>query len=113
MMTGKTIRLSTAPNDKRANGNSRKPVISANGRVVAFVSDAANLVLGDSNGWPDVFVFEFTALGHECAPLRGAPLFLPPSRSAAGPASAPSPNPVSDTSALTRLFHIAPDGTSF
>ncbi|HVM97957.1 MAG TPA: hypothetical protein VMT89_16300 [Candidatus Acidoferrales bacterium] len=32
------------------------PVISADGRFVAFTSDATNLVAGDTNGQPDVFV---------------------------------------------------------
>jgi Tol biopolymer transport system component len=35
---------------------SERPTISANGRYVAFVSDAANLVSGDTNGHSDVFV---------------------------------------------------------
>jgi Tol biopolymer transport system component len=32
-----------------------EPAISGNGRVVAFVSDSPNLVVGDTNGLPDVF----------------------------------------------------------
>jgi Tol biopolymer transport system component len=61
MMTGKTIRLTTAPDGKRANGDSTRPAISSNGRVVAFISTAPNLVAGDSNGYPDAFVFQFTS----------------------------------------------------
>lgn len=41
-----------------ANGASRRPAISADGRFVAFESDASNLVAGDSNGNTDVFVFD-------------------------------------------------------
>lgn len=38
------------------NGSSRKPVISADGRFVAFESTANNLVSNDTNTWTDVFV---------------------------------------------------------
>jgi Tol biopolymer transport system component len=40
----------------QANGPSYNPVISADGRFVAFVSEATNLVTGDSNGVADVFI---------------------------------------------------------
>jgi Tol biopolymer transport system component len=59
LVTGATVRISVGLNGTRANGNSMHPFISANGRVVAFVSDAPNLVLGDTNGRDDIFVFEF------------------------------------------------------
>jgi Tol biopolymer transport system component len=39
-------------------GRSRAPVISADGRVVAFRSEADNLVATDTNGVLDVFAFE-------------------------------------------------------
>jgi len=39
-----------------ANGDSFSPSISADGRYVAFLSSATNLVEGDSNGVADVFV---------------------------------------------------------
>jgi Tol biopolymer transport system component len=60
LVTGTTVRLSAAPGGGRANGDSTAPAISANGRVVTFVSTAPNLVLGDTNGHADVFVFEFS-----------------------------------------------------
>jgi Tol biopolymer transport system component len=41
----------------RGNGGSDAPAISANGRVVAFTSDATNLVAGDANHTSDVFVY--------------------------------------------------------
>ncbi|MCY2993852.1 MAG: hypothetical protein NTY19_39145, partial [Planctomycetota bacterium] len=40
----------------QANSDSDTPSISADGRYVAFRSDASNLVSGDSNGWADIFV---------------------------------------------------------
>ena len=41
-----------------ANSNSDSPDISGDGRLVAFRSAATNLVPGDSNGVPDIFVFD-------------------------------------------------------
>src|SRR5215510_7038470 len=38
------------------NGNSVAPSLSADGRFVAFFSDASNLVAGDTNGVQDVFI---------------------------------------------------------
>jgi Tol biopolymer transport system component len=54
--TRQTRRASEAADGTPANGYSVQPVLSANGRYVAFVSDARNLVAGDTNGRIDVFV---------------------------------------------------------
>ena len=52
-----TTRVTVATGGAQANGDSRGPVtLSANGRYVAFGSDARNLVAGDTNERPDVFV---------------------------------------------------------
>lgn len=56
MRTGKTRRISVRSNGAEANSDSYGPVISGNGRVVAFYSYATNLVARDHNGLPDVFV---------------------------------------------------------
>jgi Tol biopolymer transport system component len=40
----------------QGDGESSSPVVSANGRYVAFVSEAANLVTGDTNGNEDIFI---------------------------------------------------------
>ena len=50
------IRLSVATDGTQADAFSHDPAISANGRYVAFVSDADNLVSGDTNQFGDVFV---------------------------------------------------------
>lgn len=42
----------------QGNGYSAAPVISADGRFVAFGSYASNLVVGDTNGVPDIFVHD-------------------------------------------------------
>ena len=53
---GTTTRVSVATRGAQANQRSSEPAISANGRYVAFSSDASNLVRGDTNGSSDVFV---------------------------------------------------------
>src|SRR3954451_1628681 len=53
---GMTTRISVAAAGTEADGNSFEPAISADGRYVAFHSDASNLVPGDTNGADDVFV---------------------------------------------------------
>ncbi len=55
MKTGQTQRASVASDGTEANSQSEYPVISADGRYVAFASDATNLVGGDTNGYRDVF----------------------------------------------------------
>lgn len=54
--TAQTTRLSLGVGGAQANDASYWPVVSANGAYVAFISWADNLVAGDSNGLPDVFV---------------------------------------------------------
>ena len=51
-----TVRLSVAGGGMQADGASTGPRASDDGRYVAYVSEAANLVGGDTNGSPDVFV---------------------------------------------------------
>ncbi len=54
--TGVTERVSLADDESQANGWSEGSAISADGRYVAFVSSASNLIGGDTNGILDVFV---------------------------------------------------------
>ncbi|MGC1376745.1 MAG: peptidoglycan DD-metalloendopeptidase family protein [Anaerolineales bacterium] len=56
-----TTRVSVNSSDMQANGSSGSPSISADGRYVAFDSDANNLVSGDTNGASDVFVRDTVA----------------------------------------------------
>lgn len=53
-----TERVSVASNGAEADDGSQMPSISADGRYVAFVSLATNLVPGDTNGVADVFVHD-------------------------------------------------------
>jgi RHS repeat-associated protein len=54
--TGIFSRASVSSAGVQGNDHSKDPVVSANGQVVAFDSAATNLVSGDTNGIPDVFV---------------------------------------------------------
>jgi Tol biopolymer transport system component len=54
--SGTTIRVSLDSTGAEANGNSDRPALSADGRFLAFRSDATNLVAGDTNGSFDIFV---------------------------------------------------------
>jgi Tol biopolymer transport system component len=54
-----TARVSVATSGLQADGESAsRPAISADGRYIAFASAATNLVPGDSNAVPDVFVHD-------------------------------------------------------
>ncbi len=53
---GTTARVSVSSTWQQGNGVTRSPSISADGRYVAFWSNAANLVPSDNNGYADVFV---------------------------------------------------------
>ncbi len=54
-------RVSVDNAGQQGNGNSSQASINADGQYVAFVSAAANLVSGDTNGIEDIFVYDRTA----------------------------------------------------
>jgi Tol biopolymer transport system component len=54
--TGMTTRVSVASDGSEADDASDTLAISGDGRYIAFYSDAANLVPGDTNNEPDTFV---------------------------------------------------------
>ncbi len=56
--SGSTARVSLVPGGAEPNGGSSSPSISADGRLVAFLSDASNLVADDTNRLRDAFVFD-------------------------------------------------------
>jgi Tol biopolymer transport system component len=56
--SGATERVSVGSGGTQGNGRSNYPSISADGRYVAFSSEASNLVSGDTNGSHDVFVHD-------------------------------------------------------
>jgi Tol biopolymer transport system component len=61
---GTTTRVSLGPASVQGDQPSTAPRISGDGRFVAFQSTAANLVPGDTNSAPDIFV-------HDLTPVRG------------------------------------------
>lgn len=57
-VVGNTIeRVSIDNAGNQANGESRSPFISSDGKYVSFVSAATNLVAGDTNGKKDIFIY--------------------------------------------------------
>lgn len=57
LFSGQTVLVSANDADGQGDGDSFGPApLSADGRFIAFQSFASNLVLGDTNGTPDVFV---------------------------------------------------------
>ena len=53
-----TSLVSVASDGTQAKSGSYSPSVSANGSTVVYTSYAPNLVTGDTNGYPDVFVFD-------------------------------------------------------
>ncbi|MBF0107016.1 MAG: DUF4215 domain-containing protein, partial [Deltaproteobacteria bacterium] len=53
----KTFRVSVSSAGVQARGRSLQPVISLDGKFVAFASYASNLVSGDTNGKKDIFLY--------------------------------------------------------
>ena len=62
-ITAVTTRISVDSAAAQSNASSFDPTISQDGRYIAYYSDATNLVLGDTNGVFDVFLFDRTTLG--------------------------------------------------
>ena len=57
-LTGITELVSCAVAGGAGNGDSAAPSLSADGRYVAFQSSATDLIIGDTNGVPDVFMYD-------------------------------------------------------
>jgi hypothetical protein len=74
-VTGLTTLVSVSASPTVAgNADSLNPVITPDGRYVAFVSSASNLVSGlsDTNGLPDIFVRNLTAQTTVCVTINPA-----------------------------------------
>ncbi len=56
LQSGETSRVSLDGNGQEGDGDSTSPSISGDGRLVAFRSDASNLVANDRNGFNDIFL---------------------------------------------------------
>jgi len=83
--TGQTTRASVSSSGSQGNAWSSYVSISADGNYVAFQSSSSNLVAGDMNLTPDVFVYNRQTGVTECAsvdsyqvePLGNSPSFSP------------------------------------
>ncbi len=53
-----TVRVSVTSGGGQVNGDSDAPVISADGRYIAYSSYATNLVTGDTNAKSDIFLYD-------------------------------------------------------
>lgn len=58
LATGQLERISVASDGTQTNNTSSEPFISGDGRYVIFTSYATNLILGDTNNQPDVFLHD-------------------------------------------------------
>ncbi len=70
--TGATERVSVDSAGNEADGSSEAPAVSADGRFVAFVSVASNLVVRDTNGQGDIFVHDRQTGATERVSVNGA-----------------------------------------
>jgi Tol biopolymer transport system component len=55
---GTLVRVSVSSSGAEANGHSFNPVLSGDGQVIAFESEASNLVASDTNSRADVFIHD-------------------------------------------------------
>lgn len=58
LATGQTTLVTRGVDGEAGNQPSQAPVVSADGRYVAYATDASNLITGDANGQTDVFVWD-------------------------------------------------------
>lgn len=58
LAAGQNVRISVGPGGVEANGHSWRPDISSDGRWVTFTSTATNLVVNDTNGEDDIFLYD-------------------------------------------------------
>ncbi|HEX6845036.1 MAG TPA: hypothetical protein VF235_07980, partial [Actinomycetota bacterium] len=72
LQSGKTQRVSVTNAEKQANGSSTFYGLSDNGKIVAFSSDAPNLVSGDTNAKEDAFARDRTDATTVRVSRRGA-----------------------------------------
>lgn len=91
-MSSGSLELVSVPTDPSVPSSctAQNPWISADGRYVVFESSSTNLVPGDTNGWPDVFIHDRLASGFTsvCEPgqdgVSACPCANPPSGSGRG-----------------------------
>lgn len=88
--SGATDRVSVSPSGGQADGPSGSPAMSGDGRLVAFASEASNLVADDTNEASDVFVRDRAEAATERVSVTSG------GAQAGGPSRAPSISPNGD-----------------
>ena len=68
LKTGSIVRVSTDAAGVQGDYESSSSVLSADGRFIGFLSRASNLVTGDTNGDPDLFVRELSTVSSGIVP---------------------------------------------
>jgi Tol biopolymer transport system component len=118
LVNGLTTLVSVSTNGTSGNGASRGSVMTGDGRYVAFVSTASNLVPGDTNGIADVFVRDLqagtTTLASVGAITNSNPLITGTVTSSESPEITPDGRYVVFYSTATNLVpKVAPAGDIF
>jgi Tol biopolymer transport system component len=108
--TRTTERVSTGGAGTQADGESDSPAISADGRFVAFVSAATNLVPGDTSGRAAVFVYDRQTRTTERVSVDGAG--TPADRESASPTISADGRFVAFSSSATNLVPGDSNGQS-
>jgi Tol biopolymer transport system component len=108
VVNGTTTLVSVSTNGGSANGISRSPVMTPDGHYAAFVSAASNLVAGDTNGIPDVFVRNLpagttTLVSVGATSTNSMPLIIPGNSSSESPEITPDGRYVVFFSTATNL----------
>ena len=110
----KTILVSPAWHGGDPNGDSRSPAISADGRFVAFASDASDLIEKDSNGVSDIFLRD-TCIGapEGCTPATTRVSIGQDAIEANGASDSPAVSPDARFVAFdSEARNLVPDGSA-
>jgi Tol biopolymer transport system component len=105
------VRVNVADNGAQADGNTidSAPVMSADGRYVAFTSLGTNVVPGDTNGVADIFVNDSSPAAPKPATWTGAPFW----KTDGGCIINCGPNPGPGPQQGTGYWMVASDGGIF
>jgi len=110
----KTLLVSTAWHGGDPDGESRSPAISADGRFVAFASDASDLIEKDFNGVSDIFLRDTCVNAPEgCAPFTTRVSIGPDGIEANGASDSPAVSPDARFVAFdSDARNLVPDGSA-
>ena len=110
----KTILVSPAWHGGDPNGDSRSPAISADGRFVAFASDASDLIENDTNGVSDIFLRDTCINAPEgCTPATTRVSLGPDATEANGSSDSPALSPDARFVAFdSQARNLVPDGSA-